>query len=70
VCAGLREGSDLVLVPLHGEANGGLVLKERNPAGDRAVLLREVLGNTPPVGVFPAVWDDDRGLLRIDLSPD
>lgn len=69
VCAGLRDGTDLVLVPLHGEANGGLVLKERNPAGDRAVLLREVLGNDAPVGVFRACWDDDQGQLRIDLSP-
>ncbi|GAA0615119.1 hydrogenase maturation protease [Sporichthya brevicatena] len=70
VCTGLREGSDVLLVPLHAEANGGLVLKERNPAGDRAVLLREVLGNDAPVGVFPVEWDAARGLLRIDLSPE
>jgi len=69
VCAGLRNGSELFLVPLHAEANGGLVLKERNPAGDRAVLLREVLGDDAPVGVFPAVWDDEEGQLRIELSP-
>jgi hydrogenase maturation protease len=69
VCAAMRADLELILVPLHNEANGGLVLKERNPAGDRSVLLREVLGDDAPVGVFPAAWDDGRGLLRIDLAP-
>jgi hydrogenase maturation protease len=69
VCAAMRAGRELTLVPLHNLANGGLVLKERNPAGDRSVLLREVLGDDAPVGVFPAVWDERRGLLCIDLSP-
>lgn len=69
VCAGMLQDSELVLVPLHNEANGGLVLKRRNTAGDRAVLLREVLGDDGPVGMFEAEWDSGQGLLRIDLSP-
>jgi hydrogenase maturation protease len=67
-CAAVREGSDLVLVPLHSEANGGLVLKERTPAGDRSVLLREVLGEDLAAAAYPARWEADRGVLRIDLS--
>ena len=31
-------------IPLRGPSSGGLLLKQRNPAGDRAVLVREVLG--------------------------
>jgi hypothetical protein len=61
-----REG-ELWLFPLRGPSSGGLLLKQRNPAGDRAVLVREVLGDSYPVGVRAAFWDDEHKALRIPL---
>lgn len=55
----------LWLIPLRGPSSGGLLLKQRNPAGDRAVLVRDVLPEGFPVGVRTAFWDDDRRALRI-----
>lgn len=63
----LREGQ-LWLLPLRGPQSGGLLLKQRNPAGDRSALIREVLEDRIPVGIRPAVWDTDQGALRIDLG--
>ncbi|MCL8025401.1 hydrogenase maturation protease [Nocardioides sp. BSK12Z-3] len=62
----------LELVPLAGAGHGGLVLKQRNLAGDRSVLLSEVLGfgagaTVAVPGDLGAHWDDDRGVLRVDL---
>ncbi|TIC82982.1 hydrogenase maturation protease [Nocardioides sp. GY 10127] len=67
----------LELLPLVGPGNGGLVLKQRNAAGDRAVLLSEVLGfsvGSSPVGrtvaepgTLDADWDEGRGVLRVAL---
>lgn len=62
-----REG-ELWLVPLRGTDNGGLLLKRRNAAGDRSLLVREVLGDQVPVGARPAVWDPGQGALRIPLE--
>lgn len=67
-CVARREGDELVVVPLAGPAHGGLVLKQRNLAGDRSVLVSEVLGFTPVVGTFPVTWDEARGALRIRLD--
>jgi hydrogenase maturation protease len=64
-----REGQ-LWLLPLRGPQSGGLLLKQRNPAGDRSVLIRQVLGDGGPVGVRRAVWDGEQGALRIDLEPE
>jgi hypothetical protein len=58
----------LWLVPLRGPRSGGLLLKQRNPAGDRAVLVRDVLSDHIPVGVHRAHWDDEHGALRIPLE--
>ncbi|MEE6140224.1 hydrogenase maturation protease [Mycobacterium sp. 050128] len=58
----------LWLLPLRGPRNGGLLLKQRNPAGDRAVLIRELLADIIPIGVRQAFWDDDHGALRIPLE--
>ena len=59
-----RDG-ELWLFPLRGPSSGGLLLKQRNAAGDRAVLVREVLPAGFPVGVHPAFWDDEHKALRI-----
>lgn len=65
--AALRCGQ-LWLLPLRGPRNGGLLLKQRNAAGDRAVLVREVLGDIVPTGVRQAHWDGAQGALRIPLE--
>ncbi len=65
----LRDG-ELWLLPLRGPRSGGLLLKQRNPAGDRAVLVREILGDDAPSGVRAAHWDDENGALRIVLEQD
>lgn len=63
----VRDG-ELWLMPLRGPRSGGLLLKQRNPAGDRAVLVRELLDDVIPTGHRPARWDHDNGALRIPLE--
>jgi hydrogenase maturation protease len=63
----VREGQ-LWLLPLRGPQSGGLLLKQRTPAGDRSALIRDVLEDRIPVGVRPAVWDGEQGALRIELG--
>lgn len=63
----VREGQ-LWLLPLRGPQSGGLLLKQRNLAGDRSTLIREVLEDRIPVGVRPAVWDAEQGALRVALE--
>ncbi|MHA7657049.1 hydrogenase maturation protease [Mycobacterium sp. ML4] len=65
VVAVIREG-DLWLIPLRGPRSGGLLLKQRNPAGDRSLLIREVIEGR--VGVTGAFWDDAQKSLRIPLN--
>lgn len=61
-------GAELWLLPLHSAEGGGLLLKQRNPQGDRSTLIWEALPpGEPPVGERPAVWDDGNGALRVDL---
>lgn len=68
VAAVMRDG-DLWLIPLRGPRGGGLLLKRRNPAGDRSLLIREVIADRPHTGVTRAFWDDERKSLRIALGP-
>ncbi len=63
-----RDG-ELWLFPLRGPSSGGLLLKQRNPAGDRAVLVHEVLDDGFRAGVYAAFWDDEHKALRIPLAP-
>lgn len=65
--AALRDG-ELWLLPLSRPQSGGLLLKQRNLAGDRAVLVREALDDRVPVGVHEAIWDAEQGALRIPLG--
>jgi hydrogenase maturation protease len=67
VVAVLRDGA-LWLVPLRGPRSGGLLLKQRNPAGDRTTLVRELLEDRIPTGVHTAFWDDAQAALRIPLG--
>ncbi|MCX2930400.1 hydrogenase maturation protease [Mycobacterium sp. CVI_P3] len=69
VAAMVRE-DDLWLIPLRGPRSGGLLLKQRNPAGDRSLLVREVLADRPVTGVHQAFWDDAQHALRIPLGSD
>lgn len=67
VAAVVRD-DDLWLIPLRGPRSGGLLLKQRTPAGDRATLVREVLDDRIPTGVREAFWDDAHKALRIPLD--
>ncbi|MBX9638197.1 MAG: hydrogenase maturation protease [Mycobacterium pseudokansasii] len=67
VAAVKRDGA-LWLIPLRGPGSGGLLLKQRNPAGDRTALVREVLEDRVPTGVHSAFWDDAQSALRIPLG--
>jgi hydrogenase maturation protease len=68
VAVGAVRDDQLWLLPLRGPRNGGLLLKQRNPAGDRALLVRELLADVIPTGVRQAFWDEDQGALRIPLE--
>jgi len=58
----------LLLLPTRGNAAGGLILKQRNAAGDRSVLVAEVFGFQLPTGCHTAVWDESAGGLRVGLA--
>nr|WP_235065292.1 hydrogenase maturation protease [Mycolicibacterium iranicum] len=61
-------GDELWLIPLQGPRSGGLLLKQRNPAGDRSLLVREILADRPLRGRYAAFWDDAQAALRIPLA--
>lgn len=58
---------ELWLMPLTGPEGGGLLLKQRNLAGDRSTLIWEALPPNAPTGSRPAVWDETNGALRVSL---
>ncbi len=63
------EGRDLVLWPTSGASAGGLILKQRNAAGDRCVLISEMIPPGTSAGKKEAVWDEQQFRLRIELEP-
>ena len=63
----VRNGS-LILMPTRGAAAGGLVLKQRNPQGDRCLLLAEVFHFQMPTGKFNAYWNKQLGALEVRLD--
>jgi hypothetical protein len=65
VFVALARSSELWLLPLRGAAAGGLLLKQRNLAGDRSVLLWEQLPTGTKPGQWPAFWDEQHGALRV-----
>lgn len=65
----LRKDNDLLLLPTRGSAGGGLILKRRNPDGDRSVLIAETLDFEAPAGRYMAEWDDRVAGLRVAMRP-
>ena len=65
----MRGAAELWLYPMRGAAGGGLILKQRNAAGDRSVLIWEALPEGTPSGRMPAFWDGQSGALRVALAP-
>lgn len=67
----IRRDHELWLLPLVGHQAGGILLKQRNPRGDRSALVWEALdpdtGGGLPAGPRSAHWDDGNGALRVDL---
>jgi len=59
-------GKELWLLPARGPGGGGLLLKRRNARGDRSVLVREMIPETPP-GSLVAFWDERQSALRVAL---
>lgn len=68
VCGSIHLGSQLSLVPIQSQANGGHLLKQRTPNGDRCVLVRELTNDDIEPGIYPVRWDDESGALVVDLS--
>ncbi|MAT70220.1 MAG: hydrogenase maturation protease [Planctomycetaceae bacterium] len=66
----MRQQDSLLLLATRGPAAGGLLLKQRNPLGDRSLLIADALGHEVPVGHFAAEWDESVGGYRVDLSVD
>lgn len=64
----LVRGPEMWLMPTHGDGSGGLLLKQRNAHGDRAVLVQEELPPRPVRGWRPAFWDESQGALRVALE--
>ena len=64
----IARGGELWLMPLVSTEGGGLLLKQRNPEGDRSTLIWEALPpGVSPVGERAAIWDHASGALRVDL---
>ncbi|MFZ2501717.1 MAG: hydrogenase maturation protease [Nocardioides sp.] len=59
---------ELLLVPVRSATNGGLVLRQRNAAGEHTLLISEVQGFAPTPGRFEASWDEHRGALVVRLD--
>lgn len=65
----LVRGDELWLMRVSHPGGGGLLLKIRNPRGDRSVLVRELLPEATEPGVREAFWDEEAGALRVPLAP-
>jgi len=63
----LVRGSELWLMPVADKTSGGLLLKQRNLAGDCSLLIWEVLPPGTPSGPLEGNWDVDNGALRLPL---
>ncbi|MEZ5285144.1 MAG: hypothetical protein R2712_10120 [Vicinamibacterales bacterium] len=65
--AAVQKPREVWLLPTRGAGAGGLILKQRNPGGDRALLLWHLLPPDTPPGPRPAFWDEAHGALRVAL---
>ena len=68
VLVALVRGPEMWLMPTHGNASGGSLLKQRNPHGDKAVLVWEELHARSVTGPRIAFWDEAQGALRVALD--
>jgi hydrogenase maturation protease len=59
---------EMWLLPTRGPGGGGLLLKRRNAAGDRSVLISEHLPDNFVPGAHLAFWDEAQGALRVALA--
>lgn len=63
----LRDGDDLIVLPVRHRAAGGYVIKVRTGAGDRAVAAADFFrdnGIEDSIEMtLPAVWDDNSAAL-------
>jgi hypothetical protein len=55
----------LLLLPTRGPAAGGMILKQRNPQGERSLLISEVFDFRVQAGVYEALWDDSIGGVKV-----
>jgi len=60
-----REDDALLLWAIRGAEGGGLLMKVRNSAGDRCVLVAELLPPQSIPGPKAGEWEEDRQTLRI-----
>lgn len=67
LAAAVTKPREMWLMPTRGAAAGGLILKQRNPQGDRSVLVWHLLPPGTAPGPRPAFWDEARGALRVAL---
>jgi hypothetical protein len=65
VLVALPRGDELWLLPTRGPAAGGLLVKQRNAAGDGSVLVAELLPPGMAAGPLDCRWDSDHGALRL-----
>ena len=59
------KGDEVWLLPTRGPVAGGLLLKQRNAAGDRSLLAHPYLPVEIKAGHWPAFWDERAGALRM-----
>lgn len=59
--------NELCIMPVSHVGAGGLILKQRNAKGDRAVFIQEIIPENTFRGVRQANWDQTMLALRIPL---
>ena len=59
------KGDEVWMLPTRGAAAGGLLLKQRNPSGDRSVLAAPYLPTGTAPGRWIGFWDERSGALRV-----
>jgi hypothetical protein len=62
------KGREMWLMPTHGHAAGGYLLKRRNARGDRTVLIWEATRMYAIAGARMAFWDEHQGALRVAIG--
>jgi hypothetical protein len=68
VLLALCRDQTLLLLPTRGPAAGGMILKQRNPQGERSVLVNEVFAFRVQSGSYQAIWDENIGGLRVPIQ--